>query len=118
MGTEDSVMSADWGEARGFQTGVYQIDLHWQKKVFERQRLRKGPWAGSKEFVGILCTVRMGDVEWRCRYTQKQERKVPGDCLNNILWVSSPFHNPQQEMPATFLSDVHIWEPKVLTVEL
>lgn len=61
----DEVMSADWGEARGFQTGVCQIDFQWQKKVLGRQRLRKGPWAGSKEFVGLLHTVRMEDVEWR-----------------------------------------------------
>lgn len=86
MGTEDSVMSTDWGEAGGFQTGVCQTDLQWQKKILERQRLRKGPWAGSKEFVGILCTVRMEDVEWRCRYTQKQEL-----CLAPVLTIFYKF---------------------------
>lgn len=44
-----------------------------------------------------------------------EARKVPGACHSNILWVSSPFHNPQQEMSATFLQAMHVWKPEALT---
>lgn len=30
---EGLVISSDWGEAGGFQTGVCRIDLQWEKKA-------------------------------------------------------------------------------------
>lgn len=92
----------------GFKQVFAKRILQCDKKVLERQRLRKGP---MRRELGILWADRMKDVQHR---GTAESRKVPGACHSNILWTYSPSHNPQQEVPIMFLSAMHVWKPEDL----